>query len=132
MGLERILIVDDEFVIRKTLEERLRHKRYAVASASSVAEAEKYLAKDAFDLVLMDVQLPDGSGSDLLARISGKERSPLVVMITGHGSIESAVSCMRAGAFDYVIKPFSLAQIEMVLKKAEDFDRVVKVSAFLN
>lgn len=132
MGLERILIVDDEFVIRKTLEERLRHKRYAVASASSIAEAEKYLAKDAFDLVLMDVQLPDGSGSDLLARLSGKERSPLVVMITGHGSIESAVSCMRAGAFDYIIKPFSLAQIEMVLKKAEDFDRVVKVSAFLN
>ncbi len=132
MGLERILIVDDEFVIRKTLEERLRHKRYAVASASSIAEAEKYLAKDAFDLVLMDVQLPDGSGSDLLARISGQERSPLVVMITGHGSIESAVSCMRAGAFDYVIKPFSLAQIEIILKKAEDFDRVVKVSAFLN
>lgn len=132
MGLERILIVDDEFVIRKTLEERLRHKRYAVASASTIAEAEKYLAKDAFDLVLMDVQLPDGSGSDLLSRITGQERSPLVVMITGYGSIESAVSCMRAGAFDYVIKPFSLAQIEMVLKKAEDFDRVVKVSAFLN
>ncbi|MHA3774427.1 sigma-54-dependent transcriptional regulator [Verrucomicrobiota bacterium sgz303538] len=132
MGLERILIVDDEFIIRKTLEERLRHKRYAVSGAGTIAQAEKLLAKDAFDLVLMDVQLPDGDGSQMLERIVQSENPPLVVMITGHGSIESAVSCMRAGAFDYVIKPFSIAQIEMVLKKAEEFDRVIKVSNFLN
>jgi DNA-binding NtrC family response regulator len=132
MGLERILIVDDEFIIRKTLEERLRHKRYAVSSVGSIAEAEKALARDSFDLVLMDVQLPDGDGSQMLERIGAAEKPPLVVMITGHGSIESAVSCMRAGAFDYVIKPFSIAQIEMVLKKAEEFDRVVKVNDYLN
>ena len=132
MGLERILIVDDEFIIRKTLEERLRHKRYAVSSASSLAEAEKLLSRDSFDLILMDVQLPDGDGSQMLERVTQMEKAPLVVMITGHGSIESAVKCMRAGAFDYVIKPFSIPQIEMVLKKAEDFDRVIKVNDYLN
>jgi DNA-binding NtrC family response regulator len=132
MGLERILIVDDEFIIRKTLEERLRHKRYAVSGAATIAEAEKLLARDSFDLVLMDVQLPDGDGSKMLEKLTQSPKPPLVVMITGHGSIESAVNCMRAGAFDYVIKPFSMPQIEMILKKAEDYDRVIKVNDYLN
>src|SRR4051794_15131075 len=108
MAIERILIVDDDFIIRKSLEDMLRKKRYAVVSAPTLADAQRYLAKEeGYDLVLADIRLPDGDGTTLLEHISHVKKPPLVVMITAHGTIESAVSCMRAGAFDYVVKPFS-------------------------
>ena len=111
MAFDKIIVVDDEMIIRKSLEQQLRNKRYAVASASTIAECEAYMAKDQFDLILLDVRLPDGDGTELLERIAEDPDKPMVVMMTGYGSIESAVHCMRLGAFDYVIKPFSQEQI---------------------
>jgi len=131
MALEKILVLDDEPVLRRTLEEHLRRKRYTVASADSVARAEEYLAKDDFDVVLLDVHLPDGDGTQILERLGRRADGPLFIVITGHGTIESAVGCMRAGAFDYLIKPFSLAQIDVILKKAESYSQLVKVNQFL-
>ena len=132
MAIEKILVIDDELIIRKSLEDMLRKKRYAVVSAPTIAEAERYLAKDRFDLVFTDIHLPDGSGTDLLERIVQLPQKPLTVMITAHASVESAVSCMRAGAFDYVIKPFSPSEIEMTLNKAEAFDHVLRVNQHLS
>jgi DNA-binding NtrC family response regulator len=131
MSLERILIVDDELVIRRTLETYFRSKRYSVSAVSSIAEAQKLLARDNFDLLLLDMKLPDGDGQTLLEHLATAEQRPMVVMITGNSSVQSVVACMRAGAFDYVAKPFSMSQIEMVLKKAAEFQRVVKVADFL-
>jgi two-component system, NtrC family, response regulator AtoC len=130
MALEKILVLDDEPVLRRTLEEHLRRKRYTVAGADTVARAEEFLAKDDFDLVFLDVHLPDGDGTQILERLGKKPDGPLFAVITGHATIESAVSCMRAGAFDYVIKPFSLAQIDVLLRKAESFSQLVKVTQF--
>jgi DNA-binding NtrC family response regulator len=132
MAFDKIIVVDDEMIIRKTLEQQLRSKRYVVASASTIAECEAYLAKDQFDLILLDVRLPDGDGTALLERIAEDPDKPMVVMMTGYGSVESAVHCMRMGAFDYVIKPFSSEQIEVILKKAESYSQLVKVSRYLN
>lgn len=132
MAFDKIIVVDDELIIRKTLEQQLRNKRYIVASASTIAECEAYLAKDQFDLILLDVRLPDGDGTELLERISEDPEKPMVVMMTGYGSVESAVKCMRLGAFDYVIKPFSSEQIEIILKKAESYSQLVKVSRYFN
>lgn len=132
MAFDKIIVVDDEMIIRKTLEQQLRNKRYIVASASSIAECEAYLAKDQFDLILLDVRLPDGDGTELLERIAEDPDKPMVVMMTGYGSVESAVKCMRLGAFDYIIKPFSADQIEVTLKKAESYSQLVKVSRYLN
>ena len=132
MGFEKIIVLDDELIIRKSLEEQLRRKRYSVVCAASLGEAENYLRKDSYDLIFADVRLPDGSGIDLLRRLAQQPESPVVIMMTGHGSIESAVECMRAGAFDYIIKPFSLSQIAMIVEKAETFSQVVKVSQYLN
>jgi len=132
MAIEKILIVDDDLIIRKSLEDMLRKKRYSVVSAPNLAEAERYLAKDHFDLVLADIRLPDGDGSSLLERIGRSSKPPLTVMITAHGTIESAVNCMRSGAFDYVIKPFSPAEIEMTVKKADAFDHVMRVNHHLS
>lgn len=132
MALDRILVVDDTPIIRKSLEERLRGKRYAVSTAGSIAEAEKRLSANTFDLVFLDMELPDGDGRIFIERMSHTDPKPLVVMITANGSIESVVECMRSGAFDYVTKPFSMTQIDLVLKKASEFQRAVKVTDFLN
>jgi DNA-binding NtrC family response regulator len=132
MALDRILVVDDTAIIRKTLEERLRGKRYAVSTAGSIAEAEKRIAGNSFDLIFLDMELPDGDGKVFIERMSQSSPKPLVVMITANGSVESVVECMRSGAFDYVTKPFSMTQIDLVLKKASEFQRAVKVTDFLN
>jgi DNA-binding NtrC family response regulator len=132
MALDRILVVDDTPIIRKSLEERLRGKRFAVSTAGSISEAEKRLAANHFDLVFLDMELPDGDGRVFIERMSHTDPKPLVVMITANGSVESVVECMRSGAFDYVTKPFSMTQIDLVLKKAAEFQRAVKVTDFLN
>lgn len=132
MALDRILIVDDTLIIRKTIEERLRGKRFSVSSAGSIAEAEKRLAANSFDLVFLDMGLPDGDGRTFIERLSHLESKPLVVMLTADTSVESVVECMRLGAFDYVGKPLSLPQIEMVLKRAAEFQKAVRVTHFLN
>ena len=130
MAFEKILVLDDELIIRKSLQELLRRKRYSVSVAGTIKTAEKYLEKDLFDLVFMDLRLPDGDGTTLLNKISKKPDAPLIVMMTGYGTVESAVDCMRAGAFDYLIKPFSTNQIEMVIHKAENYTHLVNVNRF--
>ncbi|MBV9998439.1 MAG: sigma-54-dependent Fis family transcriptional regulator [Verrucomicrobia bacterium] len=131
MAIEKVVVIDDEPIILRSLEMQLRSRRLAVALCSTVAEAERLIARDTFDLMFVDVRLPDGNGTDFLARLSGNPDRPLIVMMTGHGTIESAVSCIRNGAFDYIIKPFSASQIDVILKKAENFSQAVKVSQML-
>ncbi|MDQ8200023.1 sigma-54 dependent transcriptional regulator [Pelagicoccus enzymogenes] len=131
MSLERILILDDELVIRKALEEQLRRKRFSVCSVGTLGEADEHLSKDEYDLLFVDVHLPDGNGTELLERVSSMSNPPLVVIITGYGTVESAVKCMQAGAFDYIIKPFSSSQIDVLIKKARDYRQLVKVNQFL-
>jgi len=132
MSLERILVLDDEPLIQKVLDELFRRKKYTVSIASSIAQAEALIARESFDLIMLDVRLPDGDGQQFLERVSAMPDRPLVVMMTGHGTIESAVACMRGGAFDYLIKPFSPAQIEIVLKKADSYRQLVKVNRYFS
>tara|TARA_B100001093_G_scaffold40459_1_gene34424 strand:- start:289 stop:1650 length:1362 start_codon:yes stop_codon:yes gene_type:complete len=130
MAIEKIVVVDDELMIRKALETQLRNKRYSVASAGDLKSARKILARDSFDLVFLDLRLPDGEGTDLLEEIMAKADGPMVVMMTGYGSVESAVSCMQMGAFDYVVKPFSFEQIEVVVDKVASFDKMRRVTKY--
>ncbi len=132
MSLEKILIIDDEPIVCKALREILPKKRFTVATAGMLGEAETMLAREKFDLIFCDVRLPDGSGQDFLERMMTASEPPLVVMMTGYGSIESAVSCMRAGAFDYLLKPFTPDIIEVLVKKAESFGQLVKVNRILS
>jgi DNA-binding NtrC family response regulator len=130
MAIEKIVVVDDELMIRKALETQLRNKRYSVASTGNLKGARKILARDSFDLVFLDLRLPDGEGTDLLEEIMAKADGPMVVMMTGYGSVESAVSCMQMGAFDYVVKPFSFDQIEVVVDKVASFDKMRRVTKY--
>jgi DNA-binding NtrC family response regulator len=132
MPIEKIIILEDDMIVRKNLEQQLRQRRIDVASVSNIAAAQEYLSKDSFDLMFVDVRLPDGQGTDLLRELQMRPQKPLVVMMTGFGSIESAVECMRNGAFDYLIKPFSSDQLDVTLKKAENFTQLLKVTQYLS
>jgi two-component system response regulator AtoC len=132
MALDKILLVDDEPLVRRTLEDILKARRIQVVSVASLAAAEAQVANDTFDLVMLDVRLPDGDGQRLLEQVMALPSHPPVVMMTGHGSIESAVGCMRAGAFDYITKPFQVAQIDLILRKVDNYSQLVKVNRYFN
>src|SRR5260221_2235502 len=131
MPIEEIIVMEDDLIVRKNLEQKLRQKGYDVAAVGTIGAAEELLGRDAFDLMFVDVRLPDGEGTELLRQLQARPQKPVVVVMTGFASVESAVSCMKDGAFDYLIKPFSFDQIEVTLKKAEDFTQLVKVNQYL-
>ena len=130
MPFEKILVLDDEAIVCRTLQSILRRRRYNVASAGTIAEAEKILAGDHFDMLFMDLRLPDGDGIGLLEKVAKQPDSPFVVVMTGYATVESAVECMRLGAFDYIIKPFSNSQIEITVSKAEQYRHILNVARY--
>src|SRR4249920_576472 len=131
MPIEKVIVLEDDAIVRNNLEQCLRHRRYDVAAVSTIAAAQDYLNKDNFDVVFLDVRLPDGDGTDLLKLIQQRPQKPLCIITTGFGTVESAVECMKNGAFDYLIKPFSNEQIEVTLRKAEEFTQILKVNQYL-
>jgi DNA-binding NtrC family response regulator len=130
MPIEKVIVVEDDLIIRRSLETQLRKRRCDVLGVANLTAAKEGLAKDTFDLIFLDVRLPDGEGTDWLKELQQRPQRPVVVIMTGFGSVESAVDCMRNGAFDYLIKPFSENQIDVVLKKADEFARIVRVNQF--
>jgi DNA-binding NtrC family response regulator len=131
MPIEKVIVLEDDPIVRKNLESCLRRRRYDVAGAATLAQAQEYLARDNFDLIFLDVRLPDGDGTDLLKSLQTRPQRPLAVVTTGFASVESAVDCMKNGAFDYLIKPFSNEQIEITVRRAEEFTRLLRVNQFL-
>lgn len=132
MAFEKVLLVEDEPVVRNLQSEIFTRRGFTVTTAETLAQAETLVLRESFDLVMLDIRLPDGDGQQFLERLAALPERPLVVMVTGYGSIESAVSCMRAGAFDYVLKPFSASQIDIIIKKAQAYRQLLKVNKFLS
>ncbi|HXI51825.1 MAG TPA: sigma-54 dependent transcriptional regulator [Candidatus Saccharimonadales bacterium] len=132
MPIEKIIVLEDDLIVRKSLEQQLRYRRYDVASASTIAGAQELLAKDNFDLMIVDVRLPDGDGTELLKQLQQRPTRPLVVMISGFGTVDLAVECMSNGAFTFLTKPFSPEQLAVTLKKAEEHTQLVKVNQYLS
>ena len=132
MPLDRILIVDDDPIIARLLEEICTQANLGFAHAPDLTTANSLILRETYDLVFLDVRLPDGDGHQFLERLMTLPDRPIVVLVTAVGTIESAVSCMRAGAFDYVVKPFNASRIEVLLKKADVYNQLVKVNRYLN
>jgi two-component system nitrogen regulation response regulator NtrX len=114
-----ILIVDDEANIRSSLEGALSREGYATDTAASVAEARTKL-RDAYDVVLLDVWFPRESGLELLGEIAESAPETVVIMMSGHASIDTAVQATRLGAFDFLEKPISLERLLVLLRNATD------------
>ena len=118
---QSILIVDDEAGIRDSLSSILTEEGYAVESVGTGEECLALLAKRQIDLVLLDVWLPKMDGIETLERMRRDGHFPMVVMISGHGNIETAVRATKLGAFDFVEKPLSLEKTTQSVKKAFEF-----------
>jgi DNA-binding NtrC family response regulator len=115
----RILVVDDENDIRELVREILTEEGYAVEAAGNAAEARAACAREAPDLVLLDIWMPDTDGISLLREWQqGQSLTAPVVMMSGHGTVETAVEATRLGAIDYVEKPLSLAKLLRTVQRA--------------
>jgi two-component system, NtrC family, nitrogen regulation response regulator NtrX len=119
-----ILIVDDEVGIRESLGALLRDEGYEIAAVDSGETCLEILEERKFDLVLLDVWLKKLDGLETLERIRAQDDPPVVVMISGHGNIETAVRATKLGAFDFVEKPLSLEKTVLVVRNALEYTRL--------
>lgn len=119
----RVLVVDDEPDIRELLDLTLARMGLAADCAGSLAEAKRLLKNGRYRLCLTDMRLPDGEGLDLVRHIGEHCQELPVAVITAYGSMENAVSALKAGAFDYLAKPVSLEQLRALVKSAIDLPR---------
>jgi DNA-binding NtrC family response regulator len=116
----RLLIVDDDEVLREALVRRFQRDGLAVAAAGSAEEALPRIERTPFDVALFDLHLPGMSGLDLLARFKEAQPDAEVLLLTAHGSIETAIRAMRGGAYDYLTKPFQLNDLDAHVHKAHE------------
>jgi two-component system response regulator PilR (NtrC family) len=114
----QVLVVDDEPDLRTLYELTLLREGYAVDTAGTVAQAWELLNQRRFDVVITDMRLPDGMGSDILSGLKEQQRPERCVVITAYGSAENAVESLKAGAFDYLTKPVDLKQFRSVIASA--------------
>src|SRR6185503_803169 len=123
----RVLVVDDEPALRHVLEVTFRRQGYEVVGAAGVKRALEALRQNPqpFPVVLTDLVMPDGSGIEVLC--AAKERSPAteVIVMTAHSTVESALDAMRRGAYDFVTKPFSPAEIVTIAEKALEKSSII-------
>jgi two-component system nitrogen regulation response regulator NtrX len=124
--MNHILIVDDEAEIRETLEEILREEGYAVASSATAAEGLTQARDPVYDLLLLDIWLPDRDGLEVLAELRSLDADtrPEVIVISGHATIETAVKATKLGAFDFLEKPLMLERTLIVVKNAIEAKRL--------
>jgi two-component system, NtrC family, response regulator AtoC len=114
----KILVIDDEHLIRWSLEQSLRKQGNEVQTAASGEEGLRMVREDSPDLVLLDVQLPGIDGIEVLKKIKEFDEEIIVIMLTALGVLETAVKAMRLGAYDYINKPFNLDELAIVIRKA--------------
>jgi len=115
-----ILIVDDEENARRNYTDFLEAKGYEVMGAATLGEARKILPSGEVDIVLLDVNLPDGYGPNLLYETAHMPNKPLIIMITAYGDIEMAVDAMKTGAHDFLTKPIEFSRLEQSILRATE------------
>ncbi|HYA29847.1 MAG TPA: sigma-54 dependent transcriptional regulator [Acidobacteriota bacterium] len=121
---DKILITDDEPSNRKILAQELVHKGFAIDTASSGKEALAIIESAPPDLVILDYMMPDQSGLEVLKALRNRGNDTPVIMITAYGSVERAVEAMKAGAYDFITRPFDPDHIEIVIRKALERQRL--------
>jgi DNA-binding NtrC family response regulator len=125
-GPERIavLVLEDDPSFASVLQEELEGKGHAVERTDSVGEARERLREGGFDVALLDLQLPDGSGLDVLREIAAESLAVEALVLTGHADVQSALEAMRLGAYDYLSKPPRLDELHVLVAKAAEKARL--------
>lgn len=131
MAIERILVIDDEVLLRNFLAETLKRKNYDVHIAESGEIGLAKFKEDGFDLVITDMKMPDMTGIEVLKTIKALSPQTIIIVITAYGSVENAVEAMRLGAFNYLIKPFTPDTIEAMIEKAKEHLNLVDENTYL-
>jgi len=124
--MPKILIIDDEKSIRNTLREILTYEGYEVTEAADGMEGLRIAGKDKFDIILSDIKMPKMDGIEVLEKLQEITPETPVVMISGHGNIETAVEAIRKGAFDYIAKPLDLNRMLVTIRNAMDRSVLIK------
>jgi two-component system response regulator AtoC len=131
MRIDRILIVDDEDEVRRVLVDYLGSQGYTTLGVRSIQQGVEAVKSDAFDLVIADLRLQDGSGLDLLRQVKAVSPKSYGVLITGYATMETAVESIRIGLFDYMIKPILPAQLDLVLQRLEALRQLESENSYL-
>jgi DNA-binding NtrC family response regulator len=118
MAKNKVLIIDDDEMIRWTLAEALRVWGYLPLEAGTIAEGASFLEDDHLQAVLLDVNLPDGSGLDALADFKRRQPDSAIIMITGNVDVQSTIAALRRGAYDFIGKPIKLDELEVTIRNA--------------
>ncbi|MGE5248325.1 MAG: sigma-54-dependent transcriptional regulator [Verrucomicrobiota bacterium] len=127
----RVLVVDDERPIRFLMEKELPRAGFLVTCAESGEDALERLRTQEFDVVLMDLKMPGIGGLEALRRVRESGGSAEVVVLTGHPDVTTAIEAMKLGAYDYITKPFKLAEVEIVLRRAAERRRLTQENTAL-
>lgn len=127
----KVLIVDDERAIRNSLGEILSDEGYEVETAEDGAAALEKAGKEKFDVIFCDIKMPGMDGMEVLDKLVEEGIDSAIVMISGHGDIETAVDCIKKGAFDFIQKPLDLNRILITIKNATDKVSLVKETKIL-
>ena len=116
--LGKILVVDDEVNLRKVLSATLRREGYEVVQAEDGEQGIEVFNSGGVDVVVCDLVMPKASGFEVLRHVLDRDPDVPVILITAHGTVDSAVSAIKAGAFDYITKPFEQDELRQVIAKA--------------
>src|SRR5262252_4965691 len=127
----RVLVVDDDTALRSVVAEQLCRGDFEAVPVASARESLKILGESDYDVVLLDITMPDMSGLETLEQIRKLEDPPEVVMLTADTSLQTGIEAMRLGAYHYLTKPATLDEMEAVLRKAHEKRRLLKQNASL-
>jgi DNA-binding NtrC family response regulator len=125
MSIEKVLVIDDDLLGREYLAETVTRNGYEVALASDGLQALASFNKNGCDLVFLDMKMPGMCGMEVLERIKTISPETVVVLMTAYGTIETAVEAMKKGAYDYIIKPFSPDQVELVIARVNERQKLI-------
>lgn len=124
MSQPHVLVVDDDPAVRDVLQEVLMQEEYSVSTAEDGAAAIQAVKDSVIHIVITDFQLPDIDGLEIIDRLAKLDAKIIPIMMTGFGTIETAVRAMKSGAFDFITKPFDLETVAVVVRKAAEFLRL--------
>jgi len=128
---DKILIVDDDEGVRQILAQTLQSSGYSITTADSGERAVAMVRESPIDLVILDLVLPRVTGSRSSATLTTVRPEAAVIMITGHASVETAIKAIKMGAVDYIVKPFRMEEVELIVGRSLERSRLRRENAAL-
>ena len=127
----KILVIDDDRPIRNTLKEILEFEGHTISTAEDGKQGLEMAQNEAYDAIFCDIKMPNMDGLEVLAALADSDNETPIIMISGHGDIDTAVDCIKKGAYDFIQKPLDLNRILITLKNATDKSTLVKETKIL-